>query len=315
MKYKGSFIIEYRLRALTGIRVGGSREEFDIGGTDNPVMKVPVEIPEYYEDGTPVPKGAPYIPGSSIKGKMRSLLEWVYGRVEENVNSEKAKKLKSKVEQTHNQRLSILKSGADEKSKKEMDKKFMNILDDYLKEIGKACSCGKCEVCIIFGVGDADTYRRLLPDEQPGPPRAKFFDAYPTRETLKSLEDALGAGIFTEIKTENQINRITSRANPRKVERVPAGAEFKGRVVFDCYREGDGELLKVVFQGMKKLEDNFLGGYGSRGSGRVEFRNIKVIWRSADYYRGKSDAEEILAEGKALAEIMNEVDRWKEICS
>ncbi len=275
MKYKGSFIIEYRLRALTGIRVGGSREEFDIGGTDNPVMKVPVEIPEYYEDGTPVPKGAPYIPGSSIKGKMRSLLEWVYGRVEEMYRSANG----------------------------DVDK------------AGKPCTCGRCEICKVFGAGDAKTYEALSLKEQPGPPRAKFFDAYPTKRTLESLEDALGKGIFTEIKTENQINRITSRANPRKVERVPAGAEFEGRVVFDCYREGDGELLKVVFQGMKKLEDNFLGGYGSRGSGRVEFRNIKVIWRSADYYRGKSDAEEILAEGKALAEIMNEVDRWKEICS
>jgi CRISPR-associated protein Csm3 len=200
MKYCGSFVIDYTLRALTGLRVGGSKEEFDIGGTDNPVIKVPVDIPEFYEDGSSLPKGAPYIPGSSIKGKMRSLLEWVYGRVEEMYS----------------------------KANGDVDK------------AGKPCDCGKCEVCKVFGVGNAKTYESLSLQEQPAPPRAKFFDAYPKKDTLDRIQETLGRGLFTEIKTENQINRITSKANPRKVERVPAGAEFQGRIVFDCYKEGDG---------------------------------------------------------------------------
>jgi len=255
MRYLGSFIINYKLKALTGLRVGGSKEEFDIGGTDNPVMKVPVEIPEYYEfgDGTKksLPQGAPYIPGSSVKGKMRSLLEWVYGRVEEMYQ----------------------KSNGD------------------IEKAGKPCDCGECVICIVFGTGDAKTYEKLAKEnkEQPGPPRAKFFDLYPTYETLERVQESLGKGIFTEIKTENQINRITSRANPRRVERVPAGAEFEGRIVFDCYKEGDEGLLKVIFEGMRKLEDSFLGGYGSRGSGRIKFKDIEVVWRPSDFYRGEGE--------------------------
>ncbi len=270
MHYSGSFIIEYRLKVLTGLRVGGSKEEFDIGGTDNPVMKVPVEIPEYYEDGSSIPNGAPYIPGSSIKGKMRSLLEWVYGRVEENFNN------------AHNN----------------------------IDEAGKPCTCGSCEVCIVFGTGDAKTYQDLKMEDQPGPPRVKFFDAYPTKKTLERLETAFGKGIFTEIKTENQINRITSKANPRKVERVPAGSEFEGRIVFDCYKQGDSKLLKIIFQGMKKLEDSFLGGYGSRGSGRVEFNNIRIIWRSAEYYRSSAE-DKVLGKFDKLKDLSESISEWE----
>lgn len=277
MRYTGSFIINYTLRALTGLRVGGSKEEFDIGGTDNPVIKVPVEIPEFYEDGSKLPKGAPYIPGSSIKGKMRSLLEWVYGNVE---------------------------------------RMYQKYKDEDLEKAGKPCDCGECEICKVFGTGNAKTLQELVESKKPlpGPPRAKFFDAYPTLDTLKRLENTLGKGLFTEIKTENQINRITSKASPRKVERVPAGAEFRGRIVFDCYFEEDYELIPIIFQGMKKLEDNFLGGYGSRGSGRVEFREIQIVWRPADFYKGK--AEEVKLEPmKNLEEVFQKLEEIKKLCS
>jgi CRISPR-associated protein Csm3 len=52
----------------SGTRVGGSKEDLEIGGMDNPVIRHPLT-------------GVPYIPGSSIKGKMRSLLEYKTGRL------------------------------------------------------------------------------------------------------------------------------------------------------------------------------------------------------------------------------------------
>lgn len=55
------------LLLLSGMRVGGSKEELEIGGMDNPVIRDPVSK-------------EPYIPGSSIKGKLRSLLEYRYGK-------------------------------------------------------------------------------------------------------------------------------------------------------------------------------------------------------------------------------------------
>jgi CRISPR-associated protein Csm3 len=47
------------LEVMTGLHIGGESGDFEIGGLDNPVVKT---------------RGEPYIPGSSLKGKMRSLL-------------------------------------------------------------------------------------------------------------------------------------------------------------------------------------------------------------------------------------------------
>ena len=52
----------------SGLHIGAGDTEMRIGGTDNPVVKDPLS-------------GQPYIPGSSLKGKIRSLLEWRHGLV------------------------------------------------------------------------------------------------------------------------------------------------------------------------------------------------------------------------------------------
>jgi len=62
-QFLGKFIIKGILECVTGTRIGGTQEKFEIGGIDNPVIKDPLT-------------DLPYIPGSSLKGKLRSLLEW-----------------------------------------------------------------------------------------------------------------------------------------------------------------------------------------------------------------------------------------------
>lgn len=52
----------------TGLHIGAGDAEMRIGGTDNPVVKNPLD-------------GQPYIPGSSLKGKIRTMLEWQLGLV------------------------------------------------------------------------------------------------------------------------------------------------------------------------------------------------------------------------------------------
>lgn len=56
------------ITAKTGLRIGGSESGMHIGGVDNAVIRDPHT-------------GRPYIPGSSLKGKMRSLLEQASGHV------------------------------------------------------------------------------------------------------------------------------------------------------------------------------------------------------------------------------------------
>lgn len=62
--------MNYELELLSGLHIGGSTDVFDIGGADSTVIKNPMT-------------GEPYIPGSSIKGKIRSVLTMKYGQIDE----------------------------------------------------------------------------------------------------------------------------------------------------------------------------------------------------------------------------------------
>mgnify|MGYP001860676665 FL=1 len=81
----------------------------------------------------------------------------------------------------------------------------------------------------------------------------------------------------TEIKSENTISRADSTANPRQIERVIPGALF-GVVITYNYTDADeaDEDLRLLAKAMKLLEVDYLGGHGSRGSGRVKLRNFSV---------------------------------------
>jgi CRISPR-associated protein Csm3 len=71
MKLKNIKEITAVIEVKTGLHIGGSKDEIKIGGIDNPVIKNPLT-------------NEPYIPGSSIKGKMRSLIEWQFGVIDDN---------------------------------------------------------------------------------------------------------------------------------------------------------------------------------------------------------------------------------------
>lgn len=57
-----------KIKCVSGLHIGSTGGGYEIGGMDNPVIRDPYD-------------GFPYIPGSSLKGKMRSLLEWAEGKV------------------------------------------------------------------------------------------------------------------------------------------------------------------------------------------------------------------------------------------
>jgi len=60
--------IKKTLVCKTGLRIGGSKGDIEIGGLDNPIIRDPLSK-------------LPYIPGSSLKGKLRSMLEYSEGKV------------------------------------------------------------------------------------------------------------------------------------------------------------------------------------------------------------------------------------------
>jgi CRISPR-associated protein Csm3 len=246
MKLMAKLFIDGKIKALTGLHIGGSKTDIAIGDIDNSVIKTT--------------EGVPYIPGSSLKGKLRSLLE---------------KKEQEKIKAKHEAMLGRKK---EEKSEDEENKKDPLI-----------CKCGKkdCEICVIFGsAADKRT-------KEAGPTRLIVRDCHLSNETRRKMENREGEYkeldlFYTESKWENLIDRTTSRADhPRQTERVPQGAEFDFQMIFNIMELEDVEKLDYLFLGLSLLEDDYLGGNGSRGYGRVEFNELKLSVKTiTDYEEG-----------------------------
>lgn len=188
------------INVITGLHIGGTNSSLNIGGPDNFVVRNPLNK-------------MPYIPGSSLKGKMRALIEIKYGCV------------------------SIEKGKA-------------NASNDPDTISGR-----------LFGTATGKSNNR--------PSRLIVRDA----ELIAEDENMFSQCDFpyTESKTEVSIDRITAKANPRTFERVPAGAQFKLNMILNIFEDEDEASLKETLkQAISLLEDDYLGGHGSRGYGQVK---------------------------------------------
>ena len=185
LKLIGKLILEGEMLCETGLHVGAGKGSLEIGGSDNPVVKDAF--------------GRPYVPGSSLRGKIRSLLEQSGGLA---VPSELVYLSRRK-----GQEVRIHQSDRP---------------DD--------------EICLLFGRNPGRMERvqgESLDTSQATPARLAVFDAPLNADSItaqmrENLDDEL-----TEVKSENAIDRITSQANPRTLERVP-----DGRALPHAFRDG-----------------------------------------------------------------------------
>ena len=189
--YTGTIILK------TGLHIGGTNAALNIGGPDKFVVRNPIN-------------NIPYIPGSSLKGKMRSLVEIYHGET----------------------------NG------------------------GKPTNNPNHKAGALFGVsGD---------NEQSHASRLIVRDA---ELDINACDFSKTDLPYTESKTEVAIDRVTAKANPRTFERVPAGAKFNLNMVLNVFEGEDEQALRAtVKQAIKLLEDDYLGGHGSRGYGQVEIK-------------------------------------------
>lgn len=271
MELLGKLFIRGEIELITGLHIGSGRGDMNIGGVDNSVIKLL--------------DGKPYIPGSSIKGKMRSLLEKITGNFHCKV---------------------IAMVGQDKKVIKETERiAEINMEKDLKIETNEQnrylqsspCECSDCNVCKIFGTGA---------NKSKSPARLYVRDSFLSKKPDPDNED------YTEVKYENTIDRLTSKAsNPRQTERVPAGTKFNFEMVFTFYDIDDVVLIKDILKAISLLEDDYLGGSGSRGYGKVKL-NI-----SERKLKRKNDYENQLSSGKNLnnldeAEISSYLDGKQE---
>lgn len=221
MELKKKIIVNSKITLLTGIHIGDNKESVQIGGVDSPVVR--------RKDNN-----QPYIPGSSLKGKIRSLLEIAMG---ENAN---------------------------------------NSFEGYSEK--------------------AKDFERLFGSKK-YPSRMIVRDADLTEQSVTLFKESDFTDLpFSEIKFENVINRIKGTAeHPRQIERVPAGAEFDVQFIInivdiegkeDQYTMSDKEqtFMELLKAGISLLEDDYLGGSGSRGYGRVKFSELKIEHKTVETY-------------------------------
>lgn len=226
----GKIRITGKIKCLTGLHIGASKENVEIGSIDSPVVRDPVTR-------------EPYIPGSSIKGKMRSLLE-------------KALAIKLGI-MGQNKRRNIGTAS---------NPVWIHVCDDA----GDAITC---PICRLFGSTGKNGGKNF-------PARLIIRDAYLTKESVEKLNDIDTGLQYTEWKFENAIDRVTSAANPRQLERVPKGAEFEFEIIYNVEDvktlSEDLDNLNIVFE---LLRLDALGGHGSRGYGKVEinFESIEPV--------------------------------------
>lgn len=86
-----------------------------------------------------------------------------------------------------------------------------------------------------------------------------------------------GLDSITEVKFENTINRKTSIATPRQIERVIRGSKFELNIIYDVLEDYQDQALddiKILVEGMKLLQYDYLGGGGTRGNGKIKFSNV-----------------------------------------
>ena len=194
--YTGKIILK------TGLHIGGTNTALNIGGPDSFVVRNPLT-------------NIPYIPGSSLKGKMRMLIE---------------------------------------------------LRDGTISQEGGVTNDSDTPAGALFGTSGDNN------------------NSHPSRIIVRDAELNLSDPHlfdntdlpYTESKTEVTINRITAKANPRTIERVPAGAVFNLNMVLNVFDfDNEQQLKDTISAAMDLLEEDYLGGNGSRGYGQIEFSNIK----------------------------------------
>ena len=253
IQLQGKIFLTGTIKAVTGLHIGGDSANLDIGGLDSPVIRNPLNR-------------EPYIPGSSLRGKMRGLLDRHFNNQLNNSVGQGVKVHECKTQNDYNQ----------------------------------------CPVCQVFGVAPTGDMRGKTM-----PTRLIARDIALTEEALQTLKDADTEGELTEGKWEVAIDRITSAATPRQIERVPAGATFGPfELIYGIYTrhtadpsqiEQELERFDIVLAGMELLQDDYLGGSGTRGYGKIAFKKLAMTFKPRTYYDGTGTAAVDIADDTDIA--------------
>lgn len=259
------------LENVTGLLISAGKSSTRIGGID----VEPMSTQKVYKCGNEEIKvPVPYIPGSSIKGRMRSLLELSLGlQLFSSDTKIWSHTPSTSVYKGLNAKITIQEFIEDVKNHA-LDKLFgfssFNVRD-LIKDLGAEIkNKEEAENKVIDFVKTITPTLLLVEDFFPS---NDFVCKIYTQNRLVTFND------FLEDKNENRIDRITAAADPRTISRVAPHTPFEGKLsllVFNNISQSLSTYLDLIIKGLQLLEDTYLGASGSRGYGRVKFTKIDV---------------------------------------
>ncbi len=233
IQLQGKIFLKGRIKAVTGLHIGGNSGELDIGGIDNPVIR------NAYDR-------RPYIPGSSLRGKMRSLLDRHFDN--------------------------------------NCDKRVGR--DVYVHECDDPTDYNDCDVCQVFGVapqgklrGKTIPCRVIVRDTFLTKEAFERLDNVDTDTDFTEIKTEVAIDRITSAATPRQQERV-----PAGTTFGPFQIIYALYTNNTIQISNELKLLDTVLKGMELLVDDYLGGSGSRGYGQIDFDGLTMTFKSRECY-------------------------------
>ena len=254
IQLQGNILLQGTILARTGLHIGGNSGELDIGGIDNPVIRNAFNR-------------EPYIPGSSVRGKMRGLLDRYFNNpLEKRVGR-----------------------------------------DVRVHECQTPDNYNKCPVCQVFGVapqrdlrGKTMPTRLIVRDTFLTTESLEVLNIADTDTDFTEIKTEVAIDRITSAATPRQQERVPAGATFGPFQIVHSLYTIPGESNSKDQLENELKLFDTVLKGMELLADDYLGGSGSRGSGQIAFENLTLTFKSRQCYE-KADYEPVnIAENQSV---------------
>ena len=237
IQLQGKIFLQGTIRAVTGLHIGGNSDDLEIGGIDNPIIRNAFDR-------------KPYIPGSSLRGKMRGLLDRHFN--------------------------------------KELNKRVGR--DVRVHECETPSDYNDCPVCQVFGVapirqlsGKTLPTRLIVRDTFLNDDALDVLNNADTDTIYGEIKTEVAIDRITSAATPRQQERVLAGTTFGPFQMIQSFyTQDQGNP--NAQLENEIQLFDTVLKGMELLADDYLGGSGSRGSGQIAFEDLKLTFKSRQCY-------------------------------
>lgn len=237
IQLQGKIFLEGTIRAVTGLHIGGNSDDLEIGGIDNPIIRNAFNR-------------QPYIPGSSLRGKMRGLLDRYFN--------------------------------------KDLNKPVGR--DVHVHECETPSDYNACPICQVFGVapirklsGETMPTRLIVRDTFLDQDALDELNRADTDTVYAEIKTEVAIDRITSAATPRQQERVLAGTTFGPFQMIQSFyTQDHGSLKAQLTNEL--QLFDTVLKGMELLVDDYLGGSGSRGYGQIAFKDLKLIFKSRQCY-------------------------------